>query len=134
MSKQTIVKIVSTLGAVIDVVTGTLLISAPQQALEQIHAPAVSEPVLLQFIGVFILSIGLSYVIGLLSWWLTGSIARLRVVWEITLIFRLGAALFITFALLNQTVGFPWIRVPIVDFLFFIVQAALLRAQFLKES
>jgi hypothetical protein len=97
------------------------------------RVPAVDEWVFLRFVGCFVATVGLSYFIGLVSWVWDGA-ARLRTVWEITIAFRLAAAVFVALQVAFQNLPWPWLSVPVVDLFWCFVQAGLLRRGIFGKS
>ncbi|MDR3405646.1 MAG: hypothetical protein P4L99_24340 [Chthoniobacter sp.] len=107
-------------------VTGLLLIFAPELMLRLMRVPAPDDPVFLQFVGCFVAAVGLTYFIGLISWFYSGRIARLQAAWEMTIPFRLAAAIFVLTQIASHKLAAPWSSVPLVDGAWCLVQAALL--------
>ena len=106
--------------------TGLLLIFFPELTLRLMHVPAPDDPVFLQFVGCFVAAVGLTYFIGLISWFFNGRIARLQAAWEMTIPFRLAAALFVLTQVASHKLAGQWASVPIVDGAWSLVQAVLL--------
>ena len=109
-----------------DFVTGLMLIFAPEAMLALMHVPAVQELVFLRFVGCFVFVVGLSYFVGLFSWWHDGKFARLRTVWELTALFRFAAASFVAIQIVKNTLSWRWLGVPLVDGFWCLLQAYLL--------
>ena len=116
-----------------DFVSGLLLAGAPATALALMGAPMVTEPVLLQFVGVFVACVGASYLLGLLAGLWTGSLMRLRVVWEGTILFRLAAGTFVAVQIATGHLPWVWASIPATDWTWALVHAVLLRLGFLDE-
>lgn len=107
----------------------------PAKALALMGTPMVKEPVLLQFVGVFVGCVGASYLLGMLDWLRPGGTpARLRAVWELTILFRIAAGLFV--AVQIGAGGFPtaWASVPATDLTWALLQAILLKLRFFNEG
>ena len=117
-----------------DFATGLLLVLAPEKALTLMGVPMVKEPVLLQFVGVFVACVGASYLLGLLTWAWTGSRTRLRVVWELTMLFRVAVGIFVALQIHKGNLPWAWVSIPITDWLWALVQAVLLQMGFLDET
>src|SRR5579862_3834370 len=116
-----------------DLVTGLLLIFAPKATLALMHVPIVNELVFLRFVGCFVATVGLTYFVGLVSWKYEG-IARLRTVWELTIAFRFTAGAFVASQVATNALSWPWLSVPFFDGFWCLVQGALLRQGYLRES
>ncbi len=117
-----------------DFVAGLLLALAPAKALVLMGAPMMKDLVLIQFVGVFVACVGASYLLGLLSWLWTGSWARLRTVWELTILFRIAAGTFVALQIAKGNFLWAWASVPATDWTWALVQAVLLRLGFFDEA
>jgi len=117
-----------------DLITGLFLVFAPEWALALMKVPTVHEPVFVGFIGCFVGAVGCSYYWGLAAWYWTGSMQRLRTVWEITMIFRVLAGGFVLFHVVAGTLVPAWLTVPITDWVWVIVQAILIHAGVFRIS
>ena len=115
-----------------DFASGLLLILAPQMALKAMRVPMIQDWVLLQWIGVFVACVGASYLLGLIAWRQTGSPSRLRVVWELTLLFRLAVGTFVMLQIGEAKLPLAWISVSLTDWTWALLQAALLKRGFVK--
>lgn len=124
-SQKRVIVVLSILAGGGDLATGLLLVFAPGTALALMQVPAVNEVVFLQFVGCFVAAVGISYFVGLASWTKFG-IARLRMVWELTMIFRLVAAIFVAVQVAQRNLSWPWLSVTFVDLLWCAIQAAFL--------
>ena len=110
-----------------DFASGLLLTLAPAKATALMGIPMVKEPALLQLVGVFVACVGASYLLGLLSWARTGSLLRLRLVWELTILFRLAAGTFVSIQIWSGNFPSSWASVPATDWTWAVAQLALLR-------
>ncbi len=110
-----------------DVTTGLLLISNPSLTLSlmQIQQPP-SELVYLQFIGIFVFSVGFLYLLPLISS-SESKVLLLRYVWQSTAIIRTAVALFVSVSVLHMTLAPAWISVAITDGVFAVLQLVLLK-------
>ena len=115
-----------------DFASGLLLVLAPQMALKAMRVPMIQDWVLLQWIGVFVACVGASYLLGLIAWRQTGSPSRLRVVWELTLLFRLAVGTFVMLQIGTAKLPLAWISVSLTDWTWALLQAALLKRGFVK--
>jgi len=106
-----------------DFVTGLMLIFAPEATLALMQVPAVQELVFLRFVGCFVAVVGLSYFVGLFSWWYNGKLARLCTIWELTALFRLAAGSFVVIQVTAHALSWQWLGVPLVDGFWCLVQA-----------
>ena len=117
-----------------DLITGLLLVFAPEWTLSLMMAPTVHEPVFIGFIGCFVGAVGFSYFWGLAAWHWTGSLQRLRTVWELAIVFRIAAGSFVLFHVIRGTLVSAWLSVPVADWIWVIVQAVLIRAGVFRIS
>lgn len=116
-----------------DFASGLLLALAPELALRAMGVPAMQELVLLQFVGVFVACVGASYLLGLWDWRQTGTPSRLRGVWELTILFRLAAGTFVAVEIFAGKLPLAWISIPLTDWTWAILQAALLKFGFFEK-
>jgi len=116
-----------------DFCTGVLLICTPHLALAMMGAPQVREPVWIQYIGVFVACVGLSYIAGLLSWWRSGSQVRLKAAWELTALFRGAVGCFVAIEVLRSGLPPGWTMVVAIDWFWALLQIILLRAGFFQR-
>jgi len=124
--RQDFIISISLFAGTCDLVTGLMLIFAPEATLALMHVPAVQDPVFLRFVGCFVSVVGLSYFVGLFSWWYDGKLTRLRTVWELTALFRLAAASFVAIQVTKHALSWRWLGVPLVDGFWCLLQAHLL--------
>ena len=111
-----------------DAVTGLLLIFVPQLVTRLLGiSPPPAAMVFLSWIGVFVMSVGLSYGFAL------GGRGRGEVVWAITAWVRILVAVFLTVKIVEGTLVPAWGVVGISDGLVGIVQVVILRAGWWKE-
>jgi hypothetical protein len=107
-----------------DFATGLALVFAPARVLPWMHVavPAGDALVFLRWTGAFVGATGASY---LLAWWRGGE-ARLRAVFEFTILFRLAAGGFSAAAIGLGWLPVAWVSVPVTDLALVVVQAGLL--------
>jgi len=117
-----------------DLATGVLLIAAPREVLKLLHLPAMHDLVLMRFIGCFVGTVGLSYFAGLAAWAWTGSSVRLRVVWELTILFRVIVGGFVATEVALGQLPMAWVMVPVTDWGWAALQAVLLRLGIFQET
>jgi hypothetical protein len=121
-----------------DLFTGLLLVFAPAFTLGLMRVPVPADLVFLRFVGCFVAAVGLSYFLGLASWWKRLDISRLRACWELTIAFRLAAAAYVAWQVWHGALTPPWLSVPIVDGFWGGLQMALLQRgifeEFLREQ
>ena len=117
-----------------DLGTGLMLICTPAGTLALMGVPVVRELVWIQYIGVFVACVGLSYFAGLISWWNSGSFVRLRTVWELTVLFRAAIGAFVGIEVLCGSLQTGWWAVVATDWFWAGLQMVLLRAKFLELS
>lgn len=114
-----------------DSLTGLLLVVAPAFTLA-LMGIASSPPVArlewtyLRFVGVFVGSIGLSYLVPFAAQ-PCHRLRRWRGVLEVTALVRFAVALFITGCLVAGDLALAWISVPLTDFTLAVMQLLILR-------
>ncbi len=114
---------------VMDALTGMLLIVAPSVVLGPLGIPEPSRDALvfLSWIGVFVMSVGLSYPMAL------GRRGGGEAVWAFTALVRMCVALFITVNIVSGGLAVAWGLVGISDGLVGLVQIVILRNGWWKE-
>ena len=128
-----VVTTVSLLAGGGDLASGLLLVLAPHATLQLMRVPPVGDLVWVQFVGVFVGCVGLSYLLGLVAWKTTHSSSELRTVWKLTAIFRLAVASFVIAEIGFGRLDPAWSSVPCVDVFWACVQFTLLTRGFPKE-
>ena len=113
-----------------DAVIGLLLIFVPGLVLDLLKIPLPSPEALdfLSWIGVFVLSVGLSYGLAL------GRRSRGETVWVFTAAVRLMVAFFLTCKIMTGSMLPAWALVGFVDGLVGCVQIAIVRGGWWKEA
>lgn len=129
MKRTSLLKLWSAGVGAMDAVTGLLLIFAPMFTLRLlgISAPVPEVTVFLGWIGVFVMSVGLSYGLAL---------ARASYgapVWIFTSLVRAAVAVFVTARILDGSLEARWIVVAIADAAVACAQILILRAGWWKE-
>lgn len=107
-----------------DSVTGLLLITAPVSTLHLMGLTIIPQPVaFVRYIGVFVLSVGLSYLWAAVRWPLT-SPARIgwSTQWKITAMIRTLVALFVVWQVATAGIEARWIAVAFSDGAFAVIQ------------
>jgi hypothetical protein len=132
MKKRAVI-LISMLAGGGDLATGLMLICAPAQTLKLMGVPMVRETVWMQYIGVFVACVGLTYIAGLVSWWRSGLQTRLQVVWEVTLLFRGTIGAFVGIEVLLGRLEPGWSMVAATDWFWAALQAVLLRGGFFEQ-
>ncbi len=112
-----------------DALTGLLLIVAPASVLGLLGlaVPSPDALVFLSWIGVFVMSVGLSYAMAL------GRRGRGEAVWGFTSLVRMFVALFLTVNILHGSLAPAWALVGISDGMVAVVQIVILRKGWWKE-
>lgn len=106
------IALIWSLGAgVMDAATGLLLVFAPERVLELlgIAVPPAESRVFLSWIGVFVASVGLSYVLALRGG------AAAATVWIFTALVRLAVAAFLVAQIRAGTLPMAWATVALAD-------------------
>ena len=112
-----------------DAVTGLLLVLTPAGVLNMlgIAQPSPDALVFLSWIGVFVMSVGLSYGLAL------GRRSRGETVWVFTSAVRVLVAFFLTFKIMTGAMAPGWALVGISDGVVGVVQIVILRMGWWKE-
>ena len=119
---------------VCDTATGLLLILSPRLALKLMGIRSVpAEPVLVSFIGAFVLSVGLAYLLFVRSPRSTGELAASRSAWMITGIERLCVGSFVMVAVASKQLEPAWFSITIVDLTLAAFQLVGLRKKWLEK-
>ena len=128
MNKPTFLRLWSATVGAMDAVTGLLLIFAPLFTLRLLGiTPPSSDAVFISWIGVFVMSVGLSYGLALVH-------SRYgEPVWMFTALVRLAVAVFVTAHVLDGSLETRWILVGIADAAVAILQYLILRAGWWRE-
>jgi hypothetical protein len=129
MNKREIIKWWSVGAGSMDAVTGLLLIVAPLLVLRVLGiAPlAAAALIFLNWVGVFVLAVGLSYGLAL-----TGR-ARGEAVWMFTGLVRILVAVFLTIRVVTGAMEPAWLLVAVSDGLVAAGQGVILLAGWWKE-
>jgi hypothetical protein len=124
------------LAGLCDTATGLLLIAAPAWTLGIMGLTVIPQPVaFVRYIGVFVLSVGLSYLWAALRWPLS-SHAHIgwTTQWKLTALIRTLVALFIVWQVATTAIEIKWISVAFSDGIFAIIQWIGLRKGWLERA
>ena len=112
-----------------DALTGLLLIFSPVFVLKLlgISTPSADALVFLSWVGVFVMSVGLSYGLALGKRWYG------EAVWIFTSLVRILVAVFLTVRILDGSLPKTWALVAISDGSVALIQIAILRADWWWE-
>jgi len=111
-----------------DAVTGLLLLFAPLATLRLMGIPDMpAEPIFTQWIGAFVCSVGLSYLMPFALRDMTVRRARALALFQFTALIRLVIGIFSAVAILRGELGIAWISVPLTDLPFAITQLLFLK-------
>jgi hypothetical protein len=119
-----------------DACTGLLLIAAPAWTLGLMGITLIPQPVaFVRYIGVFVLSVGLTYLWAVARWPLT-SHAHIgwETQWKITALIRSLVALFVLWQVATAAIEFRWISVAFSDGAFALIQWFGLRKGWLAHA
>ncbi len=119
-----------------DIGTGLLLIVAPASTLRLMGLSIVPQPVVfVGYIGVFVLSVGLTYLWAAAFWPLT-SHAHIgwSTQWKITALVRTLVAVFVVVQIASSALEIRWISVAVSDGAFAIIQWIGLRKGWLERA
>lgn len=112
------------LAGLCDSVTGLLLIAAPAWTLGLMGLTVIPQPAaFVRYIGVFVLSVGLTYLWSAIFWPLTDH-AHLewQAQWKITALVRTLVALFVLWQVATGAIEGRWITVALSDGTFAVIQ------------
>lgn len=100
-----------------DTITGILLLAAPQSALKLmgVHHVPDSSCIFISFIGAFVFSVGLTYLLFASSPSSDLQLGSLRAAWLITAVERLCAGGFVMIAVLSRGLEPAWLSITLVD-------------------
>jgi hypothetical protein len=119
-----------------DTSTGLLLIAAPAWTLGLMGLSVIPQPVaFVRYIGVFVLSVGLTYLWAAVRWPLMphAHIAW-SAQWTITALVRSLVALFVLWQVVSGAIELRWISVAFSDGAFALVQIIGLRKGWLERA
>lgn len=124
------------LAGLCDTSTGILLIAAPVFTLGLMGLAVIPQPVaFVRYVGVFVLSVGLTYFWAAIRWPLT---PRAHIAWstqwKITALIRSLVALFVLWQIASKELELRWISVAFTDALFALVQIIGLRRGWLARA
>ncbi len=124
------------LAGLCDASTGLLLIAAPVWTLGLMGLSVIPQPlVFVRYIGVFVLSVGLTYLWAALAWPLT-SHAHIgwSTQWGITALIRTLVAVFVVWQIAAGALESKWITVALSDATFAVIQWIGLRKGWLERA
>ena len=129
MNKSNFLKFWSIAVGSMDALTGILLIFFPVLVLKMLNIdlPSADALVFLSWIGVFVMSVGLSYGLAL------GKRGRAEAVWIFTSLVRIMVAVFLTGRILDGSLQRAWALVALSDAVVALIQIAILRAGWWRE-
>lgn len=131
MNKLTFLKFWSVAVGSMDALTGLLLIFVPDLVLRmlKIDPPSADAMVFISWIGVFVMSVGLSYGLAL-----GGRRSRGEAVWMFTSLVRIMVAVFLTTKILGGSLQMAWMLVAAADASVALVQVVILRKRWWREG
>jgi len=110
------------LAGLCDTGTGVLLIVFPGFALGLLRLGIVPSPYI-RFIGVFVLSVGLTYLWTVIRWPLNGHVAPVWLTqWKITALIRSLVAIFVVWQVAARAIDSRWMTVALTDGIFAAIQ------------
>jgi hypothetical protein len=119
-----------------DSITGLLLMAAPEWTLHLMGLTVLPQPLtFVRYIGVFVLSVGLSYLWAAMRWPLTAH-AHIgwSAQWKITALIRTLVALFVVWQVATAGIETRWITVAFSDGALAVVQWIGLRKEWLAHA
>lgn len=131
MNKLKLLKFWSIAVGSMDALTGLLLIFVPDLVLRmlKIDPPSADAMVFVSWIGVFVMSVGLSYGLAL-----GGRRSRGEAVWMFTSLVRIMVAAFLTTKILGGSLQMAWMLVAAADASVALVQVVILRKRWWREG
>lgn len=131
MNKLNFLKFWSIAVGSMDALTGLLLIFVPDLVLRmlKIDPPSADAMVFISWIGVFVMSVGLSYCLAL-----GGRRSRGEAVWMFTSLVRIMVAVFLTTKILGGSLQMAWMLVAAADASVALVQVVILRKRWWREG
>lgn len=131
MNKLTFLKFWSVAVGSMDALTGLLLIFVPALVLRmlKIDPPSADAMVFISWIGVFVMSVGLSYGLAL-----GGRRSRGEAIWMFTSLVRIMVAVFLTTKILGGSLQMTWMLVAAADASVALVQVVILRKRWWREG
>jgi len=131
MNKLNFLKFWSIAVGSMDALTGLLLIFVPDLVLRmlKIDPPSADAMVFISWIGVFVMSVGLSYGLAL-----GGRRSRGEAVWMFTSLVRIMVAVFLTTKILGGSLQMAWMLVAAADASVALVQVVILRKRWWREG
>lgn len=116
------------LAGLCDGTTGLLLMTAPLATLRLMGVPDVPvEPIFTQWIGAFVFSVGLSYLLPFAFRDMKARRSRARFLFQFTAIIRIVIGVFSTVAIARGELDMAWISVPLTDLPFAATQLLFLK-------
>jgi uncharacterized protein YjeT (DUF2065 family) len=119
-----------------DATTGLLLIGCPEFTLRLMGLSLIPQPIaFVRYIGVFVMSVGLSYLWTAARWPLNEHVALVWMTqWKMTALIRMSVAVFITWQVLVHALEFHWITVGLTDGLLAVVQIVGLEQEWIERA
>ena len=119
-----------------DTATGLLLVAFPAWTFRLMGLTVIPQPLAFaRYIGVFVLSVGLTYLWAVARYPLNEHTALVwRAQWTITALIRTFVAVFILWQLSVQALEFRWITVALTDGLFAVVQMIGLKQEWIERA
>ena len=118
-----------------DTITGILLLAAPQFTLKLMGVRQITENsyIFISFIGAFVFSVGLTYLLFASSPSSDLQLGFARAAWLITAVERLCAGGFVMIAVLSRGLEPAWFSITLVDLSLAAFQLVGLRKKWLEE-
>lgn len=131
MNKLKLLKFWSIAVGSMDALTGLLLIFVPDLVLRMLKMdpPSADAMVFVSWIGVFVMSVGLSYGLAL-----GGRRSRGEAAWMFTSLVRIMVAVFLTTKILGGSLQMAWLLVAAADASVALVQVVILRKGWWREG
>jgi hypothetical protein len=119
-----------------DATTGVLLLACPAFTLGLMGLNVIPQPIaFVRYIGVFVMSVGLTYLWTAVRWPLNEHVALLwSTQWKITALIRMSVALFVIWQVLVHALEFGWITVGLIDGLLAVVQIVGLEQEWIERA
>ena len=120
MNHVRLARLLALAAGLLDFGTGISLVFLPAKISPLLRVPVPTDEALvyLRFVGAFVTAIGACYLLALVR----GGVARLRTLFEFTLLFRFATGIFSGFAIARGWLALPWAGVAATDLALIVIQ------------
>jgi len=125
-SRFLVILFVSFLAGLGDALAGVSLLAVPDWTLSFFQTTPPMKMIFIRYLGVFVGMVGVTYFYGLITSWRRGEWQTMRTVWEISALFRIAVAIFLSFSVGFEYLPFNWTIVVGVDLAWATIQTTLI--------